>query len=136
MTRRPVLLTGTTSGFLDMMMSWVCSLRRLQEFNNVLIAAFDVESYIYLYQQGMPVYMPQSALHLRNASGTQRAFHYGENTYKQITKLKSKAVLEILQHGRDVIWCDPDVVTKPFEFQNYFKYIKKPFRFSSKPFKE
>lgn len=117
------MLTGCTSGFTTITMSWICNLQRLGIFSNVLIAAFDEQAYVALYLLGMPVFMAGKTL----SSSSKTAFDYGQEAYKAVTKLKTAVVVEILKMGRDVVWCDPDIVifqpfvpiltSSPHEFQ-------------------
>lgn len=110
----PVLLTGATVGFIPFVMSWICNLRRLGEFRNVMIAAFDDAAYDSLYHLGMPVFIPSVSLGQLESGSTGR-YAYGNEVYKQVTKMKTAVVLDVLQKGHDVIWCDPDIVVyKPF----------------------
>ena len=108
---QPIVLTGCTRGFVTVTMSWVCNLKKLGIFKNVLIAAFDEQAYVQLYMLGMPVFMPGKRLNTSSAD----AFTYGAEDYKAVTKLKTAVVVELLKIGRDVVWCDPDIVVfKPF----------------------
>jgi hypothetical protein len=110
---KPVVLTGTTIGFIPFIMSWVCNLKRIGEFENVLIAAFDEASYQKLFLLGMPVFIPGRSL--GKTDGGPGSYSYGNAVYKQVTKMKTSVVLDVLKHNVDVIWCDPDVVLyKPF----------------------
>ena len=114
---QPVLLTGTTVGFIPFVMSWICNLRRLGEFRNVMIAAFDDEAYDSLYHLGMPVFIASNSLGKTDSGGDGR-YAYGNEVYKQVTKMKTAVVLSVLKEGHDVIWCDPDIVIyKPFIHQ-------------------
>jgi hypothetical protein len=123
--KRPVILAGTTSGFLTLVMSWICNLQRIGEFQNVLIAAFDQQSYETLYLLGMPVFIPEKSL--GKTEGGAGHYSYGNDVYKQVTKMKTAVVVDVLKHHHDVLWCDPDIVlykpfvetlmTSPYDFQ-------------------
>jgi hypothetical protein len=111
---KPVILTGATSGFIPFMMSWVCNLKRLDMFENVLIAAFDEEAYAQLYLLGMPVFIPSNSIKGAPKGGPGH-YRYGEQTYIDVTKMKTAVVYDVLNRGYDVLWCDPDIaVYKPF----------------------
>jgi hypothetical protein len=85
-----LVLTGFTGSSLDMLMSFVCTLRKLG-VRNVLIAAFDETAYKGAFLQGLPVFLADSAA--------------GNST---IAKLR--ATLRVLQAGYNVLHSDVDVL--------------------------
>ena len=91
---KPLLMSGTSGGFVLFALSWICNLQRLGLAQNVLIAAFDEEAYTTLYLHGHPVYMASKVL---PATAGSSPFKYGEESYKAVTKLKTAAVLEVLR---------------------------------------
>jgi hypothetical protein len=61
----------------------------------------------------MPVFIPSQSL--GKADGGPGHYAYGNDVYKQVTKMKTAVVVDVLKHHRDVIWCDPDIVLyRPF----------------------
>ena len=105
-----VLLTGVTFGYLDMLMNWICILRQLNMDKNFLIAAFDKEAFEYLYLQGLPVFYPSGNSHKKSPVNTNTAFEYGQQSFKDTTKLKIASVKIILELGYDVLWSDSDII--------------------------
>ena len=104
-----ILMTGVTFGYIDMLMNWVCMLRRLNMDYNYLVAAFDKDAFECLYLCGIPVfYFPGNALKGERMSSNS-AFEYGQQSFKETTKLKIASVKIILELGYNVLWCDSDV---------------------------
>eukprot|EP00049_Salpingoeca_infusionum_P015209 m.292234 g.292234 ORF g.292234 m.292234 type:complete len:734 (-) comp15837_c0_seq5:572-2773(-) len=101
-----VLLSGVSYDYRDVVMSFVCNLRRLGIYDQLILAAFDEEMYRFGFKMGLPIFYYQTDLQYRNA----RDMAYGSDGFKQVTKLKSKVVLEILKLGYDVTWTDTDIV--------------------------
>lgn len=100
-----VLLTGGSFGYRDMLMNFVCNLRRLGIYDHLLIAAFDEEMYRFGFRMGLPIFFNQQA----PAAGL-HDFDYGSQSFRRLTKLKSQMVLRILKYGFNVIWTDSDII--------------------------
>jgi hypothetical protein len=100
---KTVVLTGLLGNYLDMLMSFVCSLRKLG-VANVLVAAFDEAAYRGAFLQGLPVFLADSA------AVNSTACEYGTDCFKTVTKAKSRATLRVLQAGYTVLFSDSDVL--------------------------
>jgi len=100
-----VLLTGGSFGYRDMMMNFVCNLRRLGIYDHLIIAAFDEQMYEFGFRMGLPIFFNQQAPTAGLAD-----FEYGSQSFRRLTKLKSQMVLRILKLGYNVIWTDSDIV--------------------------
>ncbi|KAK3041852.1 hypothetical protein RJ639_000368 [Escallonia herrerae] len=88
----------------DMLMSWVCRLRRLL-ISNFLVCALDPEMYEFSVVQGLPVFKDSFA-------PTNISFddcHFGTECFQRVTKVKSRVVLQILKLGYHVLLSDVDV---------------------------
>ncbi|KAG0570682.1 hypothetical protein KC19_6G180200 [Ceratodon purpureus] len=103
-----VVLSVVGDSYRAMLMSWVCSLRRLN-ISNYLVYALDDELYQHAVSQGVPVV---------KSSQTMRASrddcHFGTKCFQDVTKMKSRTVLHLLQLGFKVLFSDVDV----YWFQN------------------
>lgn len=102
-----IIVTALNFGYRDMMMNWVCNMRRLR-ITNFVIAALDEDLYKYAYLRGLPVYFEDSiasGLGLSLGDAT-----YGSDEFKELTKMKSRVVLRFLKLGYDTLWTDTDVV--------------------------
>ena len=85
-------------------MNFVCNLRRLGIYDQLVVAAWDAEMYSFAFKMGVPVFLYRSSV------GHSGDMSYGTQAFKKVTKLKSKVVLEILRMGYDVTWTDTDIV--------------------------
>jgi hypothetical protein len=115
-----VLMTGITFGYMEMLMNWICILRQLNMDHNFLIAAFDQKSFEYLYLQGLPVFFPSGNSHNNIPMGSDSAHEYGQQSFKDTTKLKIASVKVILELGYDVLWSDSDIIFFK-DFRNMFR---------------
>ncbi|WCJ38537.1 Nucleotide-diphospho-sugar transferase family protein [Euphorbia peplus] len=88
----------------DMLMSWVCRLRRLR-VTNFLICALDQETYEFSVLQGLPVFYDPSA----PSNISFNDCHFGTTCFQRVTKVKSRTVLKILKLGYNVLLSDVDV---------------------------
>jgi len=103
-----IVLTALNYGYREMMMSWVCNLRHL-DIANFVVAALDEELYAWAVVRGVPVYLENSFSMKMNSSMLAEAV-YGTDSFKQLTKMKSRIALRILKLGYNVIWSDSDIV--------------------------
>lgn len=102
-----IIITALNYGYRDMMMNWVCNMRRLH-ITNFVIAALDADLYRYAFTRGLPVYFDDLVSSGRNVS--LRDATYGSAEFKELTKMKSRVVLEVLKLGYDALWTDTDIV--------------------------
>ncbi|CAN1795141.1 Beta-arabinofuranosyltransferase RAY1 [Linum perenne] len=101
---RTVVLAVAGYSYKDMLMSWVCRLRRLK-VTNFVICALDHETFEFSVLQGLPVFYDPSAP--RNISFDD--CHFGTKCFQRVTKVKSRLVLKILKLGYNVLLSDVDV---------------------------
>ncbi|CAA7022396.1 unnamed protein product [Microthlaspi erraticum] len=101
---RTVILSIAGFSYKDMLMSWVCKLRRL-EVPNFLVCALDDETYQFSILQGLPVFFDPYAP--KNISFND--CHFGSKCFQRVTKVKSRTVLKILKLGYNVLLSDVDV---------------------------
>jgi len=99
-----VLVTGMSFNYRDMLMNFVCNLRRLGIYDRLVIACWDIEMYKFGFKLGLPVFLYESNV------DTSQDSNYGSQAFRKVTKLKSKVVLSILKLGYDVTWTDSDIV--------------------------
>ncbi|CAI7789726.1 unnamed protein product [Closterium sp. NIES-53] len=102
--RNIVILVAATGSYASMLMSFVCNLRRLL-LPLPLIAAFDDDMFRFASLHGLPVFRADTGLAGRDPSCT-----YGTKCFQRITKVKSRAVLQVLKRGIHVLWSDVDIV--------------------------
>uniref|UniRef100_J3M8U0 Nucleotide-diphospho-sugar transferase domain-containing protein n=2 Tax=Oryza brachyantha TaxID=4533 RepID=J3M8U0_ORYBR len=102
---RSVVLAVAGASYRDMLMSWVCRLRRLR-VTNFVICALDQETYEFSVLQGLPVFR-DPLLSPKNVSFDD--CHFGTQCFQQVTKVKSRIVLKILRLGYNVLLSDVDV---------------------------
>eukprot|EP00897_Mesotaenium_endlicherianum_P000342 jgi/Mesen1/10308/ME000079S09733 len=105
--RRDVIMVGVSGTYSSMLMSFLCRLRQLG-FPDVLVAALDEDLYRFAYPQGLPVYYDSAADAIRGVNTTK--CNYFTACFKQLTKVKSRAVLRVLKLGYNVLWTDVDIV--------------------------
>ncbi|ANM59745.1 Nucleotide-diphospho-sugar transferase family protein [Arabidopsis thaliana] len=101
---RTVVLSVAGYSYKDMLMSWVCRLRRLK-VPNFLVCALDDETYQFSILQGLPVFFDPYAP--KNISFND--CHFGSKCFQRVTKVKSRTVLKILKLGYNVLLSDVDV---------------------------
>lgn len=102
-----VIVTALNHGYREMMMNWVCNMRRLQ-ITNFVVAALDENLYKYAFLRGLPVYFEDSLTSSGGLALNDAA--YGTDDFKQLTKMKSRVVLKFLNLGYDTLWTDTDIV--------------------------
>ncbi|XP_022733479.1 beta-arabinofuranosyltransferase RAY1-like isoform X2 [Durio zibethinus] len=101
---RTVVLAVAGYSYKDMLMSWVCRLRRLR-ITNFLVCALDYETYQFSIMQGLPVFSDPSA----PSNISFNDCHFGTKCFQRVTKVKSRMVLKILKLGYNVLLSDVDV---------------------------
>ncbi|CAH8257745.1 unnamed protein product [Arabidopsis lyrata] len=101
---KTVVLSIAGYSYKDMLMSWVCRLRRLK-VPNFLVCALDDETYQFSILQGLPVFFDPYAP--KNISFND--CHFGSKCFQRVTKVKSRTVLKILKLGYNVLLSDVDV---------------------------
>ena len=101
-----IVLTGLLGNYIDFLMNWVCQLRKLG-VHNILIAAFDEEAYRLSFLRGLPVFLFEAP---KMASDTNASCHYGTQCFRAATKMKSRATLQALEQGYNVLFSDTDIV--------------------------
>ncbi|GJN14911.1 hypothetical protein PR202_gb01788 [Eleusine coracana subsp. coracana] len=111
---RSVVLGVAGASYRDMLMSWVCRLRHLG-VTNFIVCALDHDTYEFSVLQGLPVF--RDPLSPKNVSFDD--CHFGTNCFQQVTKVKSRIVLEILKLGYNVLLSDVDV----YWFHNPMPYL-------------
>jgi hypothetical protein len=114
-TNNTVIFTAVTYEYRDMVMSFICNLRKLK-ITNFLIAALDEDMYRFAFVRGLPVYFENFDGLLSKAENDAiakvgaKGCEYGTQCFKSVTKLKSRSVLRILKLGYNVLWSDADIV--------------------------
>ncbi|KAH7570333.1 hypothetical protein JRO89_XS05G0089400 [Xanthoceras sorbifolium] len=101
---KTIVLAVAGHSYRDMLMSWVCRLRRLR-VTNFMVCALDHETYQFSIFQGLPVFSDPSAP--SNISFDD--CHFGTKCFQRVTKVKSRMVLQILKLGYNVLLSDVDV---------------------------
>ncbi|XXG62986.1 hypothetical protein AAC387_Pa05g1264 [Persea americana] len=111
---RSVVLAVAGNNYRDMLMSWVCRLRRLS-VSNFIICAIDPEIYQFSVLQGLPVFKDP----LAPTNISYNDCHFGTKCFQRVTKVKSRLVLQILRLGYNVLLSDVDV----YWFSNPLPYL-------------
>jgi len=128
-------------------MNFICMLNQLGMTDHYLIAALDEKMYAWGVRQGLPIYPLEHKMAGTKLEGNERkdqaGTSYSTDHVEKTTKLKSKAVLEILEKGYSVVWSDVDVTwfKHPFEaladhMQGYGIAIQSNAPFVSNPERE
>ncbi|GFP82664.1 UDP-d-xylose:l-fucose alpha-1 3-d-xylosyltransferase 1 [Phtheirospermum japonicum] len=111
---KTIVLGVAGDSYKDMLMNWICRLRRLKVFN-FLVCALDDEIYDFSVLQGLPVIKclyPPTNISFDNC-------HFGTECFQKVTKVKSRMVLQILKLGYNVLLSDVDV----YWFKNPLTYL-------------
>uniref|UniRef100_A0A7S1T5L1 Nucleotide-diphospho-sugar transferase domain-containing protein n=1 Tax=Compsopogon caeruleus TaxID=31354 RepID=A0A7S1T5L1_9RHOD len=103
-----IILSALNFGYRNIMMNWICNMRHLN-IRNYVIAALDPDLYRYAYTRGLATYYETTIFQGLNSSLLADAT-YGSDSFKQLTKMKSRVVLRILKLGVNVIWTDCDII--------------------------
>ncbi|GJQ12037.1 hypothetical protein GpartN1_g3828.t1 [Galdieria partita] len=115
-----VILVAMNYGYRSFLMNFVCNLRQLGLFpGNLIVAALDEDMYRFAFTRGLPVYFENTVYSKEDAASVVAA-SYGSDSFKKLTKMKSRVVLRILKLGYDVIWTDCDIVW----FRNPIPYLQ------------
>lgn len=99
-----VMVTGCSKGYEVLSMNLVCNMQKFDV--HVLVIAFDDICWRYMFQRSVAVYNFQEKS-LLNISGP---CEFGTSCFKNLTKLKSRAVRELLNYGYSILWSDADIV--------------------------
>lgn len=112
---RTIILTGATYAYRDHLRNFKCNMERVGAGSHWLVAALDPEVYKWGVYQGFPIFLAVSS----NKSATPPANSkkqrhmkkndYGSQVFRTVTKLKSLAVLQVLERGFSVVWSDLDI---------------------------
>ncbi|KAL3649796.1 hypothetical protein CASFOL_006199 [Castilleja foliolosa] len=111
---KSIVLGVAGYSYKDMLMSWICRLRRLKVLN-FLVCALDDEIYDFSVLQGLPVIKcsyPTTNISFDDC-------HFGTKCFQKVTKVKSRTVLQILKLGYNVLLSDVDV----YWFKNPLTYL-------------
>ncbi|KAF7809340.1 rhamnogalacturonan II specific xylosyltransferase [Senna tora] len=101
---KTIILAVAGYSYKDMLMSWVCRMRRLS-IANFAVCALDQETYQFSILQGIPVFRDPIAP--RDISYND--CHFGTKCFQRVTKVKSRIVLKILKLGYNVLLSDVDI---------------------------
>ncbi|RHN41615.1 putative fucosylgalactoside 3-alpha-galactosyltransferase [Medicago truncatula] len=114
---KTVVLTVAGYSYKDMLMSWVCRLRKLS-IENFIVSALDQETYQFSILQGIPVFKDPIA----PSDISFDECHFGTKCFQRVTKVKSRIVLKILKLGYNVLLSDVDTYwfRNPIPFLNSF----------------
>lgn len=103
-----IILSALNYGYRGIMMNWVCNMRHLG-ISNYVIAALDADLYKFAYTRSLPTYLENTIFQGLNASIISDAT-YGSDSFKQLTKMKSRVVVRMLKEGYNVMWSDSDII--------------------------
>ena len=119
-----VLLTSVNYAYREHLMNFKCTLERVGMRDHFVVAAMDEQVYEWGVRRGLPIYLAASAKSARSHLVTQGG-EYGGAGFKSVTKLKSVAVLEVLNKGYSVIWSDVDITWFNHPFDALAGFMKK-----------
>lgn len=103
-----IILSALNYGYRGIMMNWVCNMRHLG-ITNFVIAALDADLYKFAYTRSLPTYLENTIFDGLNSSIISDA-SYGSDSFKQLTKMKSRVVVRLLKEGYNVVWTDSDII--------------------------
>lgn len=103
-----IILSALNYGYRGIMMNWVCNMRHLG-ITNFVIAALDADLYKFAYTRSLPTYLENTIFDGLNSSIISDAT-YGSDSFKQLTKMKSRVVVRLLKEGYNVVWSDSDII--------------------------
>lgn len=115
-----ILLSALNYGYRGIMMNWVCNLRHLG-ITNYVVAALDADLYKFAYTRSLPTYLENTIFDGLNASIISDA-SYGSDSFKQLTKMKSRVVVRLLKEGYNVVWSDSDIIYFKNPLQDMWEY--------------
>lgn len=115
-----IILSALNYGYREIMMNWVCNMRQLG-ITNFVIAALDADLYKFAYTHSLPTYFENTIFTGLNASLISDA-SYGSDSFKQLTKMKSRVVVRLLRDGYNVVWSDCDIIFFKNPLQNMWSY--------------
>eukprot|EP00271_Cylindrocystis_brebissonii_P008691 TRINITY_DN2316_c0_g1_i1.p1 TRINITY_DN2316_c0_g1~~TRINITY_DN2316_c0_g1_i1.p1 ORF type:complete len:824 (+),score=81.43 TRINITY_DN2316_c0_g1_i1:407-2878(+) len=105
-----VTLVAVTFGYAEMLMNFICRLRLLGLDRYLVVAALDEELYQFAFNQGLAVYYERPPSEKLVSLNNKDDCAFGSQCFRQFTKLKSRAVLRVLNAGYSVLWSDVDIV--------------------------
>lgn len=115
-----IILSALNYGYRGILMNWVCNMRHLG-ITNYVIAALDADLYKFAYTRSLPTYLENTIFEGLNASIVSDAT-YGSDSFKQLTKMKSRVVVRLLKEGYNVMWTDSDIVYFKNPIQDMWGY--------------
>lgn len=115
-----IILSALNYGYRGIMMNWVCNMRHLG-ITNFVIAALDADLYKFAYTRSLPTYLENTIFQGLNASIISDAT-YGSDSFKQLTKMKSRVVIRLLKEGYNVVWSDSDIIFFKNPLQDMWGY--------------
>lgn len=115
-----VILSALNFGYRGILQNWVCNMRHLG-ITNFVIAALDADLYKFAFTRGLPTYMENTIFEGLNSSIISDA-SYGTDSFKQLTKMKSRVVVRILKLGVNVVWTDCDIIWFKNPLQDMWAY--------------
>ena len=115
-----VLLTAVNYGYREHLLNFKCTLERVGMRDNFVVAAMDEKIYEWGLLRGFPIYLAGSARGRSVAEGSA----FGGQGFRSVTKLKSVAVLEVLNAGYSVIWSDVDITWFQHPFDALAGFMK------------
>lgn len=111
-----VLLTAVNYAYRDHLMNFKCTIERVGMREHFVVAAMDEKMYKWGVLQGLPIFLAKSAIENSNALNADGG-KFGSDGFQKVTKLKSRAVLDVLNAGYSVVWSDVDIMwfVHPFD---------------------
>ena len=105
-----VIIFGFTSAYSSLALNMQCQMKRLN-IDNYLFMAFNDAAYKFCIEKSLVCHDYNSSFVLPKDDRLSDA-NYSSPLFKSITKVKSRAVLDILKLGVDVLWSDMDLFWK------------------------
>lgn len=115
-----IILSALNYGYRGIMMNWACNMRHIG-ISNFVIAALDPDLYKFAYTRGLPTYLENTIFQGLNPSIISDAT-YGSDSFKQLTKMKSRVVVRLLKEGYNVMWSDSDIIYFRNPIQDMWSY--------------
>eukprot|EP00271_Cylindrocystis_brebissonii_P015889 TRINITY_DN3894_c0_g1_i1.p1 TRINITY_DN3894_c0_g1~~TRINITY_DN3894_c0_g1_i1.p1 ORF type:complete len:761 (-),score=55.48 TRINITY_DN3894_c0_g1_i1:693-2975(-) len=107
--KKIVVVTGCSFAYRHLLVNFLCTLRSRLGAYKVLVAAFDEDMYKYAFTQGLAVFLAVPPSPRVSPPGIECS-HDASLCFAQLTRVKTRVVLRILEAGYNVLWSDPDVV--------------------------
>lgn len=100
-----IILTAFTIEFASILQNFVCNMKTVEAYPQLLIVALDKSAYSFAVRLQLPVWWSTSI-----SNDEHSPVYYRTPKYNAVTKMKSFMTLLTLMQGVSVLFSDPDVI--------------------------